>query len=108
MVSSLSMAVRRSIDGSMGDMIDCPDDMLNLLVMVSMKEGCDMCIVPRSQFLLILMLSNRLGSPRSDISKLPLMSLTIRFMDSWESAASRLSSTYHPASSIDPLSPNLK
>ena len=48
----------RLIDESMGDVIDRPDDMLNLLVMVSMNKGCEMCIVPRSQFLLILMPSN--------------------------------------------------
>ena len=92
MVSSLSVVMQRSIDGSMGDVTDCPDNMVNFLAMVSMNEGCDRCIVPRSRFLLILMPSSRLGSPRSDILKLPLMLLTIRSMDFWESAASKLSS----------------
>ena len=83
-VLSVSVVVQRLIDGSMGDVTDCPDDMLNCFVMVLMNEGCEICIIPSSWFLLIWMLSNQLGSPRSDISKLPLRSLIIQSMAFWE------------------------
>ena len=54
-VSSASVLAHRLIDGSMGDVTDCPDDMLNCFAMVSMNEGCKMCIIPSFQFLLTQM-----------------------------------------------------
>jgi hypothetical protein len=66
-------------------------------VIVSMKEGWKMCIVPKSLFRAILMPSKRSGLPRSFMSKLPLISLTMLSIDSTVMAARSPSSTYHLA-----------
>ena len=52
-VLSVFVVTRRSTDGSMGEEIDLPNEILNLLVIVLINEGCDMWIVPRSWFLVI-------------------------------------------------------
>ena len=45
---------RRSTDGSIGDITDCPDEMLKHLVIMLMNDGCEICIVPRPYALEIL------------------------------------------------------
>ena len=41
MVSSLSVAMRRSINGSIGDVTNHPDDMLNHFAMVSVMRSAE-------------------------------------------------------------------
>ena len=57
-VLSASVVVQRLIDGSMGEVMDHPDDILNCFVIVLMNKGCEMCIIPSLWFLLIQMLSD--------------------------------------------------
>ena len=66
-VSSAFVAVLRSSEGSIGDVTNHPEEMLNHLVIVSMKDRWEMCIVPSSQFLLIQIPSSHFGSLRSYI-----------------------------------------
>ena len=88
--------------GSIGDDICLPGVMSNRLAMVFMNEGWDKCIVPSSLSLWIFIPNNQVGSPRSDISKLPRMSLTILDIREGELDARSPSSTYQPAISISP------
>ena len=108
MVSLALVDVYKFADGSIGDRIALPWVMSNRHAIVSMKEGWEICIVPSSWSLEILMPSNQSGSPKSFISKLPSMSLTIWFIDSADMAAKSPLSMYHPAISAKLLFPNRK
>ena len=108
MVSLALVDAYKFADGSIGDRIALLWVMLNHCAIVSMKEGWEICIVPSSWSLEILMLSNWSGSPRSFILKLPSISLTIQFLDSVDIAAKSPSLTYHPAISAKLSLPNQK
>ena len=101
-------SVRSSMRGSIGDDICLLGVILNRLEMVYMNEGWDKCMVPSSLSLWIFIPNNQVGPPRSDISKLPQMSLTILDIREGELDARSPSSTYQPAISISPLLPKQK
>ena len=52
-VLSAFMATRRLTDGSIGEVIDLPNEVLKLLAIILIKEGCEMWTIPNSQFLVI-------------------------------------------------------
>src|SRR3979490_3034437 len=101
-------SVRSSMRGFIGDDICLLGVMSNRLAMVFMNEGWDKCMVLSSLSLWIFIPNNWVGSPRSDISKLPQMSLTILDIREGELDARSLSSMYQPAISISPLLPKRK
>ena len=94
-ISSLSVAVFRSADGSIGEETVLLELISNCQVMVFMNEGCEIWMVPMFLSHVILIPSSLSGVPRSCISKLPLMLQIILSIDVSKSAANKLSSTYH-------------
>ena len=108
MLRSASMLVTAALDAhnlfdvSIGELICHPAETLKHFAMVDMNNACDRWIIPISLFLEILMPSSLSGSPRSWISKLPLIPFTILSIAHVLFMASSPSSTYHPAISIDP------
>ena len=83
--------------GSMGEVMDLPGEMSNRLAMVLINEGWEMWMVPSSRFLVIQMPSSQSGSPKSSISKLPLILLIISSIYAVVFDANKPSSTYQPA-----------
>ena len=80
----------------MGVQIDLLGGTLNCFDRVDINEGCEMWIVPWSQSWMICMPKSWLGSPRSWISKLPLISWTIFSIACAVCAARSPSSMYQP------------
>lgn len=90
----------RSADGSIGDETALPGVMSKQHAIVLIKDGCDICIIPRSWSCAILIPSRWSGLPRSCISKLPPISLTIDFE---QLVTMSPSLTYHPMISTSSL-----
>ena len=63
-VSSLFVDMRRSADESIGDETARPEVMSKRRVMVLIKDGCDIWMVPNSRSRAILIPSRRSGSLR--------------------------------------------
>ena len=97
---SLGEAVVSINFSSMGVWMDLLGGMLNR---VDMKEGWEIWIVPWNQSQRICTPRNWLGSPRSWILKLPLMSCTIFSIAYAVCAARSPLFMYHPVMSSSPL-----